>query len=209
MSRLQSERALNFDEFTDLMHSLLKSAWGRDWGTFCEAFPNGREPKDVQLPAITYTLARKVPAAFGASKEIKPRFRQDVRPPKTVDGEAEIVSIYSQTFDCWVSFDVWSENNTKAAEIADRFEDFMMTYAGWFMSQGVGQILFEEMTTDNETERWRENLVCRKFVYRVRLEKHLEVPQHVIKEVIGNVSVSKRLSDDQDQSIEAINFLSK
>lgn len=204
---LQSEKSCNFIEFTDMMHRLLKAAWGDDWGSFFEAFPNGRDPERVKLPVITYRILQKLPGTVGSTtREVKPRFRRAFDMASPVEGGPEVMNIYSQVFDYQVMFEIWHENNTKADELAERFEEFMMTYTGYMMSQGVGQILFEEMTGDDGSYQLRDKAVRRNYRYRVRLEKHIEVPSDVIKAVIVKVSVTTNLEDDQDQNKEAIDF---
>lgn len=159
----QAERSCNFIEFTDMMHRLLKAAWG-DWGTFCEAFPNGRDPENVKLPIITYRILSKVPGIVGknGTREVKPRFRETFQVLNVVDGNPEVVNVYSQVFDYQILFEIWEVSNTRADELSERFEDFMMTYAGYMMSQGVGQIQFEEMTGDDGRFQLRDQTVCRK-----------------------------------------------
>ncbi len=210
MQPLQAKESCNFIEFTDMIHRLLKAAWGNDWGTFCEAFPNGKDPENVEMPIITYRIISKVPGLIGkdGAREIKPRHRQDFDLTDVVDGGPEKISIYSQVFDYRVMFDIWHENNTKADLLAERFEDFMTIYTGYMMSQGVGQIFFIQMTGDDGRIMLGDQSTSRHYTYQVRLEKHIAVPTAVIKAVIASVSVYANLSDEQDESIEAIRFKS-
>lgn len=202
---LQAEKACSFEEFTDLIFAMLNAAWGEGWGTFCEAFPNGTDPQNVDPPIITYSIVSKVPGIVGnaGTQEAKPRFRQGF---KQVDGETtrEVINVHSQIFDYHIRFDVWEENNTKLSQLADRFEDFMMMFTGYFMQQGVSQIRFLEMRSGS-TSSLKDQASCRHFLYLVRLEKHVEVPSAVITEVITRVEVVKTL-DDPDQHKEVIDF---
>jgi hypothetical protein len=209
MNRLQANKNCNIIEFTDIMHKLLISAWSKDWGTFCEAFPNGTDPENVKSPLITYQVISKIPATMGNStREIKPRYRDTILLPNVVDGGPEAVNIYAQSFDYLMEFKIWEENNTKADLLAERFEDFMMIYAGYFLSEGVQQLIFIDMNSVDRPTMIRDRIVCRNFRYRVRIEKHVEIPTSVIKEVIARVSAEASLHDDQDQSIEALEFKS-
>lgn len=203
----QADKSCTFTEFTDLMHHLLKAAWGDDWGTFTEAFPNGLEPESVKMPVITLQVLSKLPGVVGKgnTREIKPRFRQSF---PGMDDDS-LLNVYSQVFDYQIMFDLWHENNTKADKLAERFEDFMITYAGYMMSQGVGQITFLQMTGDDGRFPLRDKAVCRHYRYHVRLEKHIEVPISVIKEVITKVSVTRNLANDSDLDTESIDFKSK
>lgn len=206
--RLESEQACDLNEFINLVHRLLNAAWGEEWGTFCEAFPNGQDPQNVKLPAITYMVKRKRPGLISkdGTREIKPRHRKDYLVPDGEDKVADLVSIYAQWLDHDIVFDVWAETNTELTPFAERFEEFMMTYAGYFKSKGVGEIIFDDMVNEYGARGWRDNLVSRRYSYYVRLERHVLVPTNVIKEIISRVEVYDKLPSDSSQNRESINF---
>jgi hypothetical protein len=192
------------------MHRLLKSAWGSDWGTFTEVGPNGRDPKHIELPMVTYSILSKVPGTVGKeTKEIKARFRQTLNLDQPIDGEAEALNIYAQLFDYTLEFSCWADNNGALNALCERFEEFMMIYTGYFMQQGVRQLTFLEMAPPFQAPRMDDKAVTRAFKFLVTLEKQVVIPTAVIKEVIGRVSVGASLEDDQDQHKEAIDFRSK
>lgn len=203
--RLTSDQSCDFNQFTDMVHSLLNAAWGADWGTFTQAFPNGRDPQNVKLPVITYLLKEKRPGVVGnrGAQEIKPRFRQEVVNEEVFEGGPTTLNIYSQVFDHDVVFEVWEDNNDKANKLAEQFEDFMMIYKGYFKRNGVGEIIFDHMNNDAESPEWKDNVVVRKFRYLVRLEKHTVVPSHVIEKVTGSVIPMDRLTDDSIDSTDS------
>lgn len=208
MERLTAQKSANFDDFTDMIKRMLDAAWGKNWGTFMQRFPNGRDPSNVDLPIITYHCKRKRPGIYGkGTQEIKPRFREYYTPSQQ-PGERPIkVNVYSQTFDYEVVFDIWAETNQQADELANQFEDFMMTYAGYFLSQGVQQMVFLEASDTTDDVSLKDNVVVRNYKYLVRLEKHVEVPISVIQEVIGAVTAYTD-SDAPNNSIneESISF---
>lgn len=203
----QADGSCNFDEFTDIVMRLLNAAWGEGWGTFCEAFPNGREPENVNLPVITYLLKEMQPGIISKSgtREIKPRHRGTFR--NEVNGTGpRIVEVFGRVFDCEVVFEVWAENNTKATKLATKFMDFMDLYTGFIKNQGVKEVIFQKYTNETESGEWRDTIVCRSLYYYVRLEHLNEVPSDVIEKVTGTVT----LSNGSDDSInEAIPFLAK
>jgi hypothetical protein len=206
MSRTQAESSCSFEDFTDMLYKILHESWGENWGTFCEAFPNGTDPTDVEFPIITYALSKKVPGEFGKGvKEIKPRFREMFRVPDAADENAEVINVYSQIFDYTVIFEVWEENNAKLNKLANQFEDLITICTGYLMSRGVNQLIFLEMTGANGSTL-KESATCRKFTYLVRLEKQVAIPSAVIKEVIGKVELRSTMSGDQDHYTEAIDF---
>lgn len=208
MSRLTSDQSCDFNQLTDMMKALLNAAWGSDWGTFTQAFPNGTDPQNVKMPVITYLLKEKRPGIVGNNRtqEIKPRFRQEVDNSESFEGGPRVLNIFSQMFDHDVVFEVWEENNAKADELATRFEEFMTIYKGYFMQNGVGNIIFDHMNNLEESPPWRENIVVRKFRYLVRLEKHTVVPSDVIDKVTASVVPVNSLSDDSIDSHDSIKF---
>lgn len=207
MNRQTANRSATFDEFTTMMQALLKAAWGKDWGTFCEAFPNGTDPQTVKFPVITYMLKAKTPGTIGKgeTREIKPRYREFQVNDEEFGGP-RLMNVFAQVFDCEVVFECWEENNAKVGVLAERFEDFMMTYRGYFMENGVGQIIFQTMNNNSDNASFKDGIVCRKFSYLVRLEKHVVVPSDVIEKVTGVVSVIRDTSDDSIDVKDSINF---
>lgn len=200
MSRLRAERLCNYDEFTSMVQSLMKEAWGKNWGTFCEAFPNGTDPNNVKLPAITYTMKSKKPGLVGKSTyEIKPRYRESYVETDGDEGHQRAVTVYGQIFDCLIVFEVWEETNTKVDEMAKQFEDFMRAFTGYFKQQGVGELLFVEMKNEREGQM-RDPLMCRHYKYMVRLEEQTLVYEDVIQKVIGRVQAAKQLPDDSNHT---------
>jgi hypothetical protein len=203
MDRYTAEGNLDFDGLTDLIFRLLKAAWGDDWGTFCEAFPNGTDPENVRTPVITYSLIDMRPGVMGnrgETREIKPRLRGEYRTPlNEADGMPPITAVYGQTMDCLIQFDCWEENNAKAGKLAKQFRDFMRTYTGYMMQKGVQQIIFDHQ--DNRTDYiFRDNAVARKLVFKVRLEDQYLVPSDVIEKVTASVEASYSLDDDSINS---------
>jgi hypothetical protein len=202
----QAENSCNFDQFTDIVMRLLNAAWGEHWGTFCEAFPNGREPDNVSVPVITYILQEMVPGVINKAgdREIKPRHRATFRNNNN-DESPRIVEVYGRVFDCKVVFEIWEENNTKATELATRFMEFMDMYTGYIKSQGVKEVIFEKYSNDTMSGQWRDNIVCRSLTYYLRLEQLFEKPSDVIEKVTASVSIATNLSDDSITK-EAITF---
>lgn len=204
--RLQAQSTCDFEKFTDLIKRLLSAAWGESWGTFCEAFPNGRDSTEIQLPVITYILTQMVPAVVGKStREIRPRLRYTFR--KEGPNGVEVVEVYGQLYECTVAFEVWEENNAKADKMAKKFRDLMLIYSDYLKNQGVANIVFVGMDNTTASVNWKDDAVCRKLVYNVRLEELTEIPVGLIEKVTGNVDVKNDLSanDITNQNIHFLN----
>lgn len=200
MPRLQADKSCNFDEFTDVVMRLLNAAWGPQWGTFSEAFPNGRDSDNVTMPVITYLLKEMVPGVIGKGgvREIKPR-RRDI-----VLDNGMAMEIYGRVFDCIVVFEIWEENNSKATKLATQFMEFIDMYTGYIKSQGVKEIILQRMDNNTVSGEWRDNIVCRKLEYYVRLEHLSEVQSDVISKVTASISPVENLSVDSIK--ESITF---
>lgn len=198
MNHLVADGNLDYDGFTDLIFRLLKAAWGDDWGTFCEAFPNdGTDPTNVDLPVITSLLYDMRPATLGKGdlREMKPRIRDQFATTDDNGGPGPFITVYGQSMDCTIVFECWHVNNDKVNKLAKRFRDFMRTYTGYMMQQGVQQILFEKQ--DNEpTSSFRDSVSCRKLVYRVRVEDQYIVQSDIIEKVTASVEAKRNLGDD-------------
>jgi len=193
---LQAQGNVDFEGLTDLLKRLIDTAWG-DWGTFCEAFPNGREPDNVQMPVITYLLDRMEPGIIGnkGTREIKSRYRYSYT--KEVHGnEPQHVDVKGRVLDCTVAFEIWEENNAKATALATKFMDFMDMYTGFIKEQGVKEIIFQSYENSTKSGKWRDALVCRTITYFVRLEHLHEEYSDVIKKVTATVIPKNDLSDD-------------
>ena len=200
----QANSPATFEDLTNILLRLLNAAWGEDWGTFCEAFPNGREPNNVKMPVITYTLEEMVPGVISndGRREIKARHRYaDIQGPDAVGPRA--IEIYGRALDCKVIFEVWEENNTKATNLATKFMEFLDIYLGYIKSSGVKEVIFRRYKNGSENGAWRDDIVCRSLTYDVRLEHLFEVASDVITKVTGSITTG----DATDSSIhEAMNF---
>lgn len=192
----QAEAACSFEDFTDLIHRLLNATWGPDWGTFTEAFPNGRDPKMVELPVITYTLKEMVPGVVGNrdTRELKPRQRHQFSFP---DGKTG-TTVYGQMLDCEVLFEVWEENNTKAVERANQFRALLFAYTGFFKSQGVKELFFRKFSNENEGGEFRDNIIGRSLYYQLRLEELTELNYDTIQRISATVSAVRSLEAETD-----------
>jgi hypothetical protein len=186
--RLQAQRTCNFEEFTDIIFRLLNAAWGPDWGTFCEAFPNGTDPQNVKPPIITYKLVEMRPGQIGrdGTREMKARHRETIFPE---DDQATAIEVFGRIFDATVVFEIWEESNTKASKVATRFIDFLDMYTGYIKSQGVKELIFQRFSNDTNSA-WKDDIVSRRVEYFVRFEHLNEIRSDVLKKVTGVVSTT-------------------
>lgn len=180
--RLKSEGVLDFDGYTSMMQKLLSIAWGSEWGVFTEDSPTTTEASNVKFPLIIYGIEEMQAGMIGKNtREIKPRQREAI--VRQVDEtRSERISVLGQRIDYVVEFRVWEENNKKLMDLHKRFRDFMKTYTGYMMQQGVIQITFLDMK--KMPENLRDAGVSYRYRYLVTLEEVTVIPQDTFQRVI-------------------------
>ena len=124
---------------------------------------------------ITYKLIAREPKG-----ELKPRFREHFVEDKQ-DAESRIGDIYGQRFKCKIQFNVFASVYELAEQVMERFEDLMITYAGYFKKNGVGELLFEKQFTDEAFSTMRQTLSIRNLTYYVEVEKLTVIMKESIK----------------------------
>jgi hypothetical protein len=128
-------------------------------------------------PMITYKLISRK-----SKKESKPRLRETVL-ENFDNNSSRTGEIYGQKFQCHLQFNVYASVYEVAEQVMDRFEDMMITYAGYFKQNGVGEIFFDEQLTDESFEAIRQTLSIRNFRYYVEIEKVRVIMNENIKEI--------------------------
>lgn len=165
--------------FFETIDKTISIAWGNNWGTFTKAYPSESESKSIKTPIITYRTSEKTPSQMGQVKEIKPRIRHQFSIPET--GEA--YQIWGQRFDCIVEFGVWADNDSKAEEYAEFFEEFMTTYCGLFKENGIIEIIHLKTVDEMHPHSWRVDFSSRHVIYHVIIDKKIPVSLATIEEV--------------------------
>jgi hypothetical protein len=132
-----------------------------------------REP--VKGDSIVWKVVRRVPGA-GRMRERKPRIRHVKYKPRI--GEA--VVHWAQVFTVIYQFDVISASNTRADELMEKFEQFMLLCAEHLSARGVWRCLFEEQI-ESDLLQIPQPLAVRSLRYRVVLESVIEVPVPVVQ----------------------------
>lgn len=112
-------------------------------------------------PIITYKVISRKPKG-----EIKPRYREGFNNTDSGSGE-----IYGQKFKCHIQFNIFASVYELVEQVMERFEELMITYAGYFKRNGVGEILFDQQYTDSSFETMRQSLSIRNLSYYVEVEK--------------------------------------
>ena len=159
---------LDIEGFTDELSTLLKKAWGDDWGTFQLEEPTGDEPEETKLPIITYD--------YNSRRRSKTHSSLDpVLFDSFTDKEnSQIVKVHRQWFDVTMSFKIFHETNREAMELMADLEAFLFTYKGHLKKLGVSELIFEEEKKPDVKTKWNKPVVQRELVYLIRIERIYE-----------------------------------
>lgn len=169
---VDSRTVTNLADLMQLIEKLIIASWGSDAVTFVSAYPQTTFSKDMVTPIITYKVKSKVPGRFKSASERKPRLRDRIIIKNTnlpIDGET--LDIWGQMFDYFVEFEVWGKDGKEADDIANRFQSFINKYKSVLVEAGANRFLFEELTSNDDQDRWRTDLRCRSIVYHIRIDE--------------------------------------
>lgn len=113
----------------------------------------------VDHPFITYRVKSRRP-----KEEIKPRVRE------TINDASFVGEIYGQKFSCIVQFNIFGNTANDAEQVMSRFEEMIFTYTGYLKRNGVAEIIFDEQTTGDEYNNFREITSIRSITYKIEIE---------------------------------------
>lgn len=129
----------------------------------------------LDTPMITYKLKERKPKG-----ELKPRFRENFKESKN-GIESRVGEVYGQKFKCHIQFDIFASVYEVAEQVMERFEELMITYAGYFKKNGIAEIIFDKQFTDETFESMRQTLSIRSISYYVEVEKLTVIMRESIK----------------------------
>lgn len=116
-------------------------------------------------PVITYRVISRKPF-----NEYKPITREEVI-EHDEHNEQRIGVIKGMAFKCIIQFNIFASENKVANKVMETFEELMLSYAGYFMEQGVRQVYFQEQIKDTDYNNFRDSLSVRNIRYYVEIEK--------------------------------------
>lgn len=177
LQRSLADDNCDLDGFTDLIHDLLNRVWGPNWGIFTSESPTGNDPEVSPTPHITYNLLRREPAD---KKSLK---RKQFKTFADKDNPGHNITLYRQWFDCAMEFVVYTKTNKEATRVAQRFEEFMETYTGYFKQKGVSEIVFNSEEGPSVSSESRQDIPHRTVRYFVRIERITPVRSIHLKQI--------------------------
>lgn len=184
-----SNSIIKFSDFVRILSSCFQAFFGIDV-TLCAAYPKINTDTDVlKTPLITYKY-RKEPMEIGSvskNTEFKQRLRFSEN-IETEDGKNLQVDIFGKMFSYDVLFEVWAVDGKEAEETTEKFEDFMNCYTEYFRSQGVANIIFQQIDPDQNHKQWRSDLIRRGIRYQVVIDEVTSIQQSNIKSITAEIS---------------------
>lgn len=181
-------KPLTYRQFIELVAEVLAAAWGESWrDQFGPVAPLSRE---MTTPYISYSLQRKAPSE-DPKGNFEPRYRGHV-----IDKEnpGHVIDIYGQLFDHYITFNCLSPSPDQADQLAEDFEEFMVTYRSFFIQNGVRKLFLFEQGPDQWDKSQKEPIYSRPLVYFTRLDRLIAVPSTVLESVSTHVNLSTELS---------------
>ena len=131
----------------------------------------------IDHPIIAYHLNSRKPKG-----EIKPRFRESFT-STLHNSSLETGEIYGQRFKCHLQFNIFASEYAIAEQVMERFEELMITYAGYFKKNGVVEVVFDQQFTDKNFESMRQTLSIRNLCYYVEIEKLTVIMRENIQQI--------------------------
>lgn len=143
---------------------------------------------DFRNPCISYRVISRKP-----NNEYKPIVREEITECDEIN-EQRLGTIRGIGFDCIVQFNVFASENRVANQVMETFEELMISYAGYFMEQGVKQVYFKEQITDIDYNNFRDTLSVRNIRFYVEIEKLMVIFNRRISDtlVIGDILEARK-----------------
>jgi hypothetical protein len=188
-------RQASLGDMFKTIDKILSLAWGRSWGKFVKAYPSTIDKRELTLPTITYRVKSKTPSKMGSHLEIKPRIREKITTDK------DQITVWGQRFDCIVEFGIWGEGDYQVSDLAEKFEDFMLTYTSVLKEMGIVEIVYSDTSDERPPNSWRVDLDSRHIYYFVIIEKVTPVSQSTLQ------GIKLKLLNEEDDLLEQVNSL--
>lgn len=150
----------------------------------------------LEHPFISYRVISRKPL-----NEYKPTTKEEII-EHDENNEQRPGELKTITFKCLVQFNIFASENKVANQVMERFEELMLSYAGYLMKQGVRQVYFKEQITDEDYNTFRDTLSVRNLIYYVEIEKMMVIFKRRISDALlkGNV-----VEDTENQINNKIN----
>lgn len=171
----------DIDQVGELLRKLLNAAWGSNWGEFSPELSLGESPESTKLPAITYDIvSRETSSGMGRIKPTQIESYSEVVDNKPT---GDVMTIYSQLFDCIVEFDCWGSSSLEARRLLNRFEYVLTFYSGFLKEQGIQEMFFLKEIPAKQSIHYIDDFYMKPIIYFMRLERKSFVRQSTFQNI--------------------------
>jgi hypothetical protein len=182
---LTADSSADIEKLTDMIYQLLNVVWKSNWGLFTDENPTGNNPDEIPLPHITYNLVHRTHTKGRTVKQTQ----FDSFPDEENPGHN--ITMYRTWFTCVMEFCMYAATRKEATRLAQRFEEFMETYNGYFKSQGISEIVFMEELIPTISANYRQDIPHRTVRYEVRIERITSIRSAHLKQVLATINVGR------------------
>lgn len=193
----------NLDKLGELLRMLLNTAWGSGWGNISPETAKVDDTDEIVLPQINYDINLREVTEGRSQKPTLTDIVDEVGNDGKKTGDA--YKIYRQSFDCIVEFNFIARTSKESRDLMDRFEDIIITHAGYLKEQGLSEIFFLKEVPSKYSINFKEGLPIKVAYYFVRLEKIRTIRVSQIKEIEARlykkITSTEQPSDDIHKSI--------
>lgn len=173
----------NIDELDKLgeeLRQLFNILWGTNWGTISPDSCKGDDSENIILPQINYSMnLREVSKGTSPKPVLIDTIDEVVNGIKT----GESVKVFRQSFDCIVEFNIFASTSKDCRELASRFEEAMMLYAGILKRIGVSELFFLKEVPAKYSLSYTDAVPMKCLYFFVRLERIKTIRTNQIKEI--------------------------
>lgn len=186
------------DEACDLIRILLNTAWGSNWGNLADVTSRGDDADKIQVPLITYnTNLREV----SPGTNVKPQQMQVKNEVVNGKNTGDSFKIHRQFFDCIVEFDFMGSSANDTNTLMERFEETMITYAGFLKRKGIKELYFLKEIPATYSLNYLRDIPMKCLLYYFQLERIHTVRVSTIRRIEETLQLKNNSVSNTNETI--------
>lgn len=186
------------DELGDLLNKLLNAAWGSSWGRISSNISTGIDIEKIVMPLIIYSTNLR---EISAGTNLKPQQSETIKETSGNVNTGDAFKVYRQSFDCIVEFDFYANTAKDCRELMNRFEEAMLTFAGYLKKSGVKEIYFLKEIPAKNSINYVSSMPMSCLHYFVRLERNNTVRVSTIRRIEEKITIEGTLASEKQSDV--------